>query len=1836
MEHRGHEPPAQSRRAAPSPLIFSNLTNSNTASPPDELLPAPPSTAATTPYHGPQLVTSHSNAQLSASASSSNALSQSTSVGQNQVSMPFIKRHVTRRLKLAKEECDKELQKVTDMITAFFEERIRDTETVDIVQAPAPVRPGELRRAVRQLDQDETAVSDGEDVLDDQDPRDPNQGLTSARSYPSLSRRSTSPEVHIPSVSSSPGALKRYPGSGSRHGEQLSPRKTSNSSQSQVPAQSTLQPVVVAASSSSGSAGTAQPSSAANRRLSRAIRVPILPASETSSRSTSRSRSPLPGLRNTNESPRTTHPNRRASRIWLDEPLDPFMTALHGITAIATEINDMSIQALTAEPGICAELVNRIQVMGKGWDDHPEWLGRGWYVQALLSVAKLARVVEWWQAEKQFWTFQDDEEESSEPLSFVLKPEVPQAPPEITGSISSRRRQNKPLLFGRRKHGQKVKHEHQRSDASRIQEAESSRIQSNERLREKADEALRISMVVELSLDGDQLLWINHAWNEIVGIDPEECTGTSISAFLAAEDMHVFRDATDRLQDDDERTLEVRFRMQVYIDNYNAGGPLMYREMMGKGMLMLDRGDGTPSHSMWVIKPLGEPEIAPPETVLATGELGDEPGHDLGSDVGPVTPFPFDRPISTASILCRICEVQIPEWYFEKHTETCHEVHKLEADIADCNESIGEVRKLIREVATQLENPSPQQTIEYRSAPVYCGTPGTSSPLQVFRPALPKQFQKPNLRKQHLRIIETLDEILQILLDVSTPGLKDDQCQEPIERQRLLSPASDRRVQQLKMWPKPATDDAGISRMVLDVDLLIRSKLENVNRMQNTLRYSEKVRQEWEERMEQTLAAMAEEAGEAAEDECDTTPAGLSGAEEHDGGHSSTTSEYDYGREGVAATDAAPHGAPSTGLSHKTSFSSIGATPNMPIPQVPATYAGIGSRSSTPSSMSSPLARAVPIVATSDLSAAAVAVMTDALVPAPGSSVHRQVASVSNLEATAKVTVTPPVSPLLAPKDGGAGLSKRHSMGAQSTLHSPIMASSLGGPLSPRIPTIAPSSRAMPSSIKDFEIIKPISKGAFGSVFLAKKKTTGDYYAIKVLKKADMIAKNQITNVKAERMILMRQAESPFVVKLYFTFQSKDNLYLVMEYLNGGDCAALIKSLGCLPEEWTKNYVAEVVLGLEYLHERGVVHRDLKPDNLLIDQYGHLKLTDFGLSRIGLLGRQTRETVAVPFPRGRGGQSRPPSIDSAYVSSPILFSETPTPATGYFAHRGQTPQRLEDESSGSEGVGGFRSRHASKPSESPLQSFAIDLSTELKSHSVSSGGTPPGEQKFVGTPDYLAPETILGLSGDDRAVDWWALGVITYEFLYGIPPFHSETPEKVFDNIISRRLDWHEELVDFSLEARDFMERLMVVSLSTRLGANGAPEVKAHHWFNDIEWDKVMNAKAAFIPQISDPESTDYFDPRGATSLLFQDDEQGSVSLHPNRSALESPGAEELMQSTTVPLMTLPPSGPPSSSTDDFGAFSFKNLPVLKHANDEVIRKLRSENPPLSQSLTEPSVMHTRRKSMSQRFKKPSSLVTDVSKIGTGPPSPSNSTSSMASSPSRGSIPPPTPSSGGGGHSRRPSEYSAVERFKLNQEATDRRNSMPSRLRTASVSSSDAGTMSDLWTHVGSSPHVLAATPPSSVTSSERRPDKPLDKTLDKGDPHAVTCLLAEDNPISMKIMETLLTRMGCRCVLVTDGAEAISVALGDIKFDCILMDYQMPVVDGETASRYIKSTQNKNQNTPIIAVSAYSGQGTGGNTLFAASLSKPLNKSALLDAMQRLGFKIAHQDTKNAKVVAR
>jgi hypothetical protein len=168
------------------------------------------------------------------------------------------------------------------------------------------------------------------------------------------------------------------------------------------------------------------------------------------------------------------------------------------------------------------------------------------------------------------------------------------------------------------------------------------------------------------------------------------------------------------------------------------------------------------------------------------------------------------------------------------------------------------------------------------------------------------------------------------------------------------------------------------------------------------------------------------------------------------------------------------------------------------------------------------------------------------------------------------------------------------------SLLSPVISNSSGNirrsslmPMSSSLSSMSPlpgSPNVNFPSIKDYELVKAISKGAFGSVFLAKKKITGLYYAIKVLRKADMVAKNQVSNIKSERTILT-QLDSPYVVKLYSTFQSRNHIYLVMEFLNGGDCAALLKAMGQFDEPWSKQYITEMIQGLEFLHQRDIVHR---------------------------------------------------------------------------------------------------------------------------------------------------------------------------------------------------------------------------------------------------------------------------------------------------------------------------------------------------------------------------------------------------------------------------------------------------------------------------------------------------------------------------------------------------------------------------------------------------------------------------------------------------------------------
>ncbi|CAI4060888.1 hypothetical protein SKDZ_06G0320 [Saccharomyces kudriavzevii ZP591] len=551
----------------------------------------------------------------------------------------------------------------------------------------------------------------------------------------------------------------------------------------------------------------------------------------------------------------------------------------------------------------------------------------------------------------------------------------------------------------------------------------------------------------------------------------------------------------------------------------------------------------------------------------------------------------------------------------------------------------------------------------------------------------------------------------------------------------------------------------------------------------------------------------------------------------------------------------------------------------------------------------------------------------------------------------------------LTPEQHPSSLARTDSVN-NAMLNSPNL------PLSPLLLATNQTIKSPTPSIRDYDILKPISKGAYGSVYLARKKLTGDYFAIKVLRKSDMIAKNQVTNVKSERAIMMVQSDKPYVARLFASFQNKDNLFLVMEYLPGGDLATLIKMMGYLPDQWAKQYLTEIVVGVDDMHQNGIIHHDLKPENLLIDNAGHVKLTDFGLSRAGLIRRHKfiphksslsiSSTLPIDNPVNNNFTMNANNSNHSQVSTPDSFSSdhktynkskksslgqqydhsehssnsnshsmTPTPSSSTVIY--PSYYRGKDKSHGSSNIDlpaslrrsesqlSFSLLDISRSSTPPLanpqslntnnvirrksltenKSFSNDLSsldvitttnTNASSNNNASVSPAPSDlalfypddskqnKKFFGTPDYLAPETIEGKGEDNKQCDWWSVGCIFFELLLGYPPFHAETPDAVFKKILSGVIQWpefkneEEEREFLTPEAKDLIEKLLVVDPSKRLGVSGIQEIKDQPYFRNVDWDHVYDEEASFVPTIDNPEDTDYFDLRGAELQDFGDD----------------------------------------------------------------------------------------------------------------------------------------------------------------------------------------------------------------------------------------------------------------------------------------------------------------------------------------------------------------------------
>ena len=270
---------------------------------------------------------------------------------------------------------------------------------------------------------------------------------------------------------------------------------------------------------------------------------------------------------------------------------------------------------------------------------------------------------------------------------------------------------------------------------------------------------------------------------------------------------------------------------------------------------------------------------------------------------------------------------------------------------------------------------------------------------------------------------------------------------------------------------------------------------------------------------------------------------------------------------------------------------------------------------------------------------------------------------------------------------------------------------------------------------QNFSTLKIIGKGAFGEVRLVTRKSDGKIYALKSLIKTEMFKKDQLAHVRAERDILA-ESDSPWVVKLHNTFQDTAYLYMLMEFLPGGDLMTMLIKYEIFALPVTRFYMAEIICALEEVHRHGYIHRDIKPDNILLDKNGHVKLTDFGLS------------------------------------------------TGFRkAHANTYYQEL------------LNSRDAAnqKRKQQNRNSITLDqinltmsnnkvINTWRKSRRTLAYST-------VGTPDYIAPEIFTG-HGYSFSCDWWSVGAIMFECLIGWPPFCAEDAHDTYKKIV----DWRNHL----------------------------------------------------------------------------------------------------------------------------------------------------------------------------------------------------------------------------------------------------------------------------------------------------------------------------------------------------------------------------------------------------------------------------------------------------------
>ncbi|GAV82463.1 Pkinase domain-containing protein, partial [Cephalotus follicularis] len=375
-----------------------------------------------------------------------------------------------------------------------------------------------------------------------------------------------------------------------------------------------------------------------------------------------------------------------------------------------------------------------------------------------------------------------------------------------------------------------------------------------------------------------------------------------------------------------------------------------------------------------------------------------------------------------------------------------------------------------------------------------------------------------------------------------------------------------------------------------------------------------------------------------------------------------------------------------------------------------------------------------------------------------------------------------------------------------------------------------------------FKLLKRLGCGDIGSVYLSELSGTRCYFAMKVMDKASLAGRKKLTRAQTEREIL-QLLDHPFLPTLYTHFETDRFSCLVMEYCPGGDLHTLRQRQPGkhFSEYAARFYAAEVLLALEYLHMLGVVYRDLKPENVLVRDDGHIMLSDFDLSLRCAVSPTLIKTSSFdsdPSRRAAGGAFcvQPACIEPSSVCiQPACFIPRIFPQ---------------------------KSKKKIRKPRAELGLLASAL-PELVAEP-----TAARSMSFVGTHEYLAPEIIKG-EGHGSAVDWWTFGIFLHELLYGKTPFKGSGNRATLFNVVGQQLRFPDSPAT-SYASRDLIRGLLVKEPQHRLGVKrGATEIKQHPFFEGVNWALIRCSTPPEVPRPVEAELPGKFgavDPVGVGS----------------------------------------------------------------------------------------------------------------------------------------------------------------------------------------------------------------------------------------------------------------------------------------------------------------------------------------------------------------------------------